>query len=84
MGGQSGLRVNKWGQVVPSEFSKLPLRERLTIAERLSRELCEHLEQGFLPKIETLRRVTRQKEAVAADTTDKTVRDTVVIVQKSE
>lgn len=66
------------------EFSKLPLRERLTIAERLTRELSEHLEQGFLPKIETLRKVTRQKEAVSAETTDKTVRDTVATVHKSE
>lgn len=72
------------GRVMPSEFSKLPLRERLTIAERLARELSEHLEQGFLPRIETLRRVTRQKGAIAEETTDKTVRDTVSLVQESE
>jgi len=69
---------------VPGEFSKLPLRERLTIAERLTRELSEHVDQGFLPKIETLRKVTRQKESVASEVTDKTVRDTAANVRKSE
>ena len=69
---------------MPDEYSKLPLRERLTIAERLTRELSEHVEQGFVPKIETLRKVTRQKESVAAEVTDKTVRDTAAKVRQSE
>ena len=69
---------------MPGQYNKLPLRERLTIAERLTRELAEHVEQGFLPKIENLRRVTRQKESVASEVTDKTVRDTAARVRQSE
>lgn len=65
-----------------NEYDKLPLRERLTKAERLTRELSEHLEQGFLPKLETLRKVTRQSSM--EDTTDKTVRDTAKTVRASE
>jgi hypothetical protein len=69
---------------VQGEFSKLTLRERLTIVERLTRDLSEHVEQGFLPKIESLRKVTRQKDSVAAEVTDKTVRDAAAIVRKSD
>ena len=67
-----------------SDYDQLPLRERLTIADRMSRELLEHLEQGFLPKVESLRRVTRQKESTAADVTDKTVRNNAAQVLKSD
>lgn len=36
---------------------QLTLRELFIEAERLSRELAEHLEQGFLPKVQNLSRL---------------------------
>lgn len=35
--------------------NNLPLAERLTKAELLTRDLCEHLQVGFLPKLGILR-----------------------------
>lgn len=50
----------------------LPLREKFTNAERLTRELIDHLEQGFLTRIQELRRVARKDESDGV--TDKSVR----------
>lgn len=36
------------------------LREKLSEAEKLARELIHHLEHGFIPKVHTLRRLARQ------------------------
>lgn len=55
-----------------STLESLPLREKFTNAERLTRELIEHLEQGFLPKLKKLRGVTRKDDE---SVTDRTVRD---------
>ena len=55
-----------------SSANELPLREKFTNAERLTRELIDHLEQGFLPKIQQLRRVCRKDEEDGV--TDKSVR----------
>lgn len=43
---------------------ELTLRELFTTAERLTRELAEHLEQGFLPQVNELRRMTRIDKTV--------------------
>ena len=40
-------------------IKQLPLRDLFIEAERLSRELSDHLDQGFLPKSHYLRRITR-------------------------
>lgn len=55
-----------------SDISQLPLRDKFTSAERLTRELIDHLEQGFLPRIQQVRRVCRKDESDGV--TDKTVR----------
>lgn len=60
----------------------LPLREKFTNAERLTRELIEHLEQGFLPKLQQLRRVARKDEEEGV--TDKSVRDQCAQLLKSD
>ena len=55
--------------------SQLTLREKLSEAERLTRELIDHVEKGFIPRAHELRRVTRHggdSEEVA----DLTVRST--------
>ena len=36
------------------------LREKLSEAEKLARELIHHLEHGFIPKVHALRRLARQ------------------------
>ena len=64
------------------DYSQLPLRDRLKHAEMLARELVEHLEQGFIPKVERVRKVTRQ--ANTDSTTDHTIRDQVDLVLNSE
>lgn len=40
-------------------LEQLTLREKLTEAERVTRELIEHLDRGFIPKAHELRRVVR-------------------------
>jgi len=54
----------------------VPLRERFTVAERLARDLIDHIEHGFLPKTAHLRRLVRSGSGDSA-VTDKTVRDHV-------
>lgn len=55
-----------------SKADSLPLREKFTTAERLTRELIDHVDQGFLTRIQHLRRACRKDEADGV--TDKTVR----------
>lgn len=55
-----------------SNASHLPLREKFTNAERLTRELIDHLDQGFQTRIQELRRMARKDEEDGV--TDKTVR----------
>lgn len=56
-----------------------PLRERFREAERLTRELIQHLEHGFLPKAgevrEMVRRGSRQEEM--ANVADHSIRTSV-------
>ena len=40
-------------------IKQLPLRDLFIEAERVSRELSDHLDQGFLPKSHYLRQITR-------------------------
>lgn len=65
-----------------AKTDSLPLREKFTTAERLTRELIDHLEQGFLPKIKQLRRVCRKDESDGI--TDKTVRYECTRLLKSD
>lgn len=56
----------------------MPLRDRVREAEQLVRELADHLERGFLPKIHEVRRLTRHTGLDAVETTkDSTIRSTV-------
>lgn len=43
-------------------IEQLTLRELFTQTERLTRELIEHLEQGVLPKIQTLEQLVNEKD----------------------
>jgi hypothetical protein len=52
-----GSRENR--SVEDRPISHLTLREMLTDAERLARELGEHLDQAFLPKCHDLLRLVR-------------------------
>ncbi|MEZ6066587.1 MAG: hypothetical protein R3B90_12970 [Planctomycetaceae bacterium] len=45
----------------------LSLRERIRDAERLSRELAGHLEQGLLPKLHEVRQITHSRMQGSAD-----------------
>jgi hypothetical protein len=67
-------------------LQNLTLRQKLSEADKLVRELIQHLEQGFIPKAHALRRTARQ----GADTleqgevTDLTIRSTVDTVLASD
>ena len=65
-----------------TDIRQLPLRDKFTTAERLTRELIDHLEQGFLPRIQQLRRVCRKDEDDGV--TDKTVRHECTQVIESD
>jgi hypothetical protein len=41
-------------------LESLTLREKLIETEKLSRELMDHLERGFIPRIHDLRRLARR------------------------
>lgn len=55
-----------------SNASQLPLREKFTNAERLTRELLDHLDQGFQTRVQQLRRMARKDKDDGV--TDKSVR----------
>jgi len=62
----------------------MTLRQKLTEADKLTRELMDHLERGFLPKVHNLRRVTRHGSEVENESiTDLTVRSTADLVLDS-
>lgn len=63
----------------------MTLRQKLIEADKLARELMDHLERGFVPKVHKLRRVTRQGSDVdEEDVTDVTVRSAVDQVLESD
>ena len=48
-------------------IEQLTLREKFTDAERLLRELIDHLEKGFLPKLYELQKLVRVSASQSAD-----------------
>jgi hypothetical protein len=67
-------------------LDRLTLREKFTDAERLIRELAEHLEQGFCPKVgQTLQLVRPTPSGLpAANVEDITVRTQVAALLESD
>lgn len=69
-----------------TSLDNLTLREKLRNVEKLTRELSDHLEKGFIPKLHALRRLSRrgsdpdQRESVS----DIAVRESVSTVLKSD
>ena len=64
----------------------LTLREKLIDAEKLTRELVEHLERGFIPKVHQLRRTARRatNPEHQDDIKDLTIRNSVDQILKSD
>lgn len=62
--------------------NNLPLADRLTKAELLARELCEHLQVGLLPKLSTLR--ASSKILDENEVSDRTIFDQISEVLKAE
>lgn len=71
--------------MVESDPTNLPLRELFTLSERLSRELMEHLEQSFMPRVNDLERQVRGYGNAAERTaiSDVAVRNSAASVIKS-
>lgn len=62
----------------------MTLRQKLIEADKLTRELMDHLERNFITKVHNLRRVTRHGSEIENETiTDLTVRSTADLVLDS-
>ena len=64
----------------------LTLRDQLNDADRLTREIMDHLERAFVPQSHELRRVTRVagEEDHAVDLADVTLRNQIDNLLKSD
>ena len=64
----------------------LPLRELFTDADRLTRELIDHIDNGFIPKAQNLGELAevRRGEVVRKDVDDITVRNNAAQLLESE
>lgn len=66
-------------------LEQLTLRDKLTEAERVTRELVEHLDRGFIPKAHELRRVVRHHDGPdGTPVQDVTVRNHAARVLESD
>lgn len=68
------------------QIDNLPLRDKLTDLEKLTRELIDHLGRGFIPKAQSLKRLARkanhpdQRDLVS----DVAIRDAVASTLRSD
>ncbi|MEJ7593194.1 MAG: hypothetical protein WKF77_16735 [Planctomycetaceae bacterium] len=62
--------------------NNLPLVERINKAEHFARELCEHLQQAFLPKLSDLRSSSKKLDPEVVS--DQTMFDQMSSVVKAE
>jgi hypothetical protein len=69
---------------MPHATADLTLRERVVAAMRSNRELIEHLEHGFLPKVHTLRKVTRPDQSPGDEPGDKVVHAAAATVLEAD
>ncbi len=69
-----------------SSIDQLTLREKLRDAEHVLRELAEHLELGFIPKVHELKKLSRQHDPASgiAPVADVTIRSYVSGVIESD
>jgi len=72
--------------VADSFIKQVPLRERFRESEKVLRDLTEHLEKGFYPKVRQLGRLVRptETEPFSPDIEDVTIRSHVKSVLDSE
>ncbi|MCA8987857.1 MAG: hypothetical protein KDA78_09470 [Planctomycetaceae bacterium] len=56
------------------DIDKMTLREKLSEADRLLRELVDHLDNGFTPKARNLSRTIQEHGTNEAQLTDMTIR----------
>ena len=69
-----------------STIDHLTLREKLRDVARGTRELIEHMELGFVPKVHDLRKLSRQHDPASGTppVADVTIRSYVAAVLESE
>lgn len=75
------------GEIVSeSVIKQSPLREKFRESEKLLRDLTDHLERGFYPKLKQLSRLVRptETEAFSPGIEDVTIRSHVKSVLESE
>jgi hypothetical protein len=73
-------------RIMNSPIDQLTPREKLRDAAHLLRELAEHLEQGFVPKVHELKKLSRQQDPASDQppVTDLTIRSSVAAVVESD
>jgi hypothetical protein len=70
---------------MPQVPGELTLRDRVVVSIRSDRELIEHLEQAFIPKVHALRKLTRgERQADAAPPGDRTVHAAAAAVLEAD
>ena len=69
-----------------SEIERLTLREKIRESARGVRELIDHLELGFVPKVHELRKLCRQHDPTSGNppVADVTIRSYVLSVVESD
>lgn len=69
-----------------SEVERFTLREKIRESARGVRELIDHLEMGFVPKVHELRRLCRQHDPASGNppVADVTIRSYVLSVVESD
>jgi hypothetical protein len=65
-------------------MEEMTLRDKCREVDRLSRELEDHLQQGFVPKVHELRKLCKPQEADFGGIPDITIRSQIQQVLASE
>lgn len=68
----------------PKKLAHLTMREKIRDCEHLARELAEHWQQNFLPKVADLQTVSNPTPGNEERVADITVRSSVAAVLESE
>jgi hypothetical protein len=72
--------------MIDRPLEQITVREMFTEAERLTRELSDHLENGFLPKVHNLLRLVRPnpQHVDVVNVEDRVIRTHASVVLESE
>jgi hypothetical protein len=73
--GHGEEQIGKEKSLTERPLDQLTLRELFSNSEKLARELIEHLDKGFVPKVRHLHEMVQGDNPAAAEVLDVTVRN---------